>query len=200
MAAHAEQACHGDTAALSVARLLRLALRNEYEATELAGCWVADTRELDAKLAFARQAGDESKHYRLIEAHLHGMGDRLHDFDPAAPGPSPLLVYLKTVQGTVARAAAGPFAREALAVARNEVFAQYCASVGDTATEALYRTQIQPDEQHHHALGKRLLLRYAVTPTAQRDARAAALRTLQIADELQEMAQLRMGLSRIPGC
>src|SRR5215831_14934375 len=84
--------------ALSVAALLKLALRNEYEAADLAAAWMADTRELDAKLALARQCGDEAKHYRWIEERLRALGVDLGGFDPAAPGPSPLLAHLRTIQ------------------------------------------------------------------------------------------------------
>jgi len=52
--------------ALGVAPLLKLALRNELEATELAAFWMADAPELDVRLALARQCGDEAKHYRWI--------------------------------------------------------------------------------------------------------------------------------------
>src|SRR4051812_35874774 len=60
---------------LTVPRLLTLALKNELEATECAAAWLASTpaREpgsVDVKLAFARQAGDEAKHYRLIQKRL----------------------------------------------------------------------------------------------------------------------------------
>src|SRR5262249_52750178 len=80
--------------ALTVAALLRLALRNELEATELAAAWLPTTPELDAKLAFARQCGDEAKHYRWIEERLRALGDDLAGFDAAKPGPSPLLAFL----------------------------------------------------------------------------------------------------------
>ena len=195
----AERSSAGE-ARVSVAALLKLALRNEYEATELAAAWVADTVELDAKLAFARQCGDEAKHYRFIEERLRAMGEPLDGFDPAAPGPSPLLAHLRTLRSTVERAAAGPFTREAIAVARNHVFAEFCVERGDHETAALYRERIQPDEQHHHELGRRLLLKYADSPDAQARARAAAHATLRVADELQEMARLKAGISRAPGC
>jgi hypothetical protein len=185
---------------LTVPQLLRLALRNELEATELAAVWLPDTVELDAKLAFARQCGDEAKHFRWIEERLRALGDDLSGFDPTRPGPSPLLAYLKTLSSTVERAAAGPFTREAIAVVRNDVFASFCESKGDPETAALYRERIQPDEQHHHELGRRLLLKYAVDEESQRRARAAAKRTLEIADEVQEMARMRMGVCRAPGC
>ena len=186
--------------ALTVPQLLKLALRNELEASELAAFWMIDTPELDARLALARQCGDEAKHYRWIEERLAALRVDLAGFDPQALGLSPLSAYLRTLSGTAERAAAGPFTREALAVARNEVFAAFCAERGDTETAALYRERIQPDERHHHELGRQLLLRHAVTGEQQARARAAAETTLRIADELQEMARLKAGVCRAPGC
>jgi hypothetical protein len=40
----------------------------------------------------------------------------------------------------------------------------------------------------------------ATTDEAQAAAREAARRTLSLAEELQEVARLRMGISRAPGC
>jgi len=185
---------------LTVVALLKVALRNEYEAADLAARWMADTAELDAKLALARQCGDEAKHYRWIEERLAALGADLAGFDPAAPGPSPLTARLRELSGTVARAAAGQFTREAIALARNDVFAAFCDERGDAATAALYRDRIQPDERHHHELGRRLLLKYAFGDEAQARARDAARETLRIADELQELARMKTGLCRAPGC
>jgi hypothetical protein len=190
----------GEAPELPIAELLKLALRNEYEATEIAAAWLVDSPELDAKLALARQCGDEARHYRLIEARLRALGVDLRGFDPAAPGPSALSRHLRTLKSTVERAAAGQFTREAIAVVRNDVFADFCEARGDADTAALYREHIQPDERHHHELGRRLLLEHARTPEAQAAARAAARETLRIADELQELARLKAGISRAPGC
>jgi hypothetical protein len=44
------------------------------------------------------------------------------------------------------------------------------------------------------------LLRYALAPAAQELARSSAKRTLELAEEIQEMARLRLGISRAPGC
>ena len=190
----------GAPPALNVAALLKIALRNELEAAEVAAAWMLDTPELDAKLALARQCGDEAKHYRWIEERLRAMGDELVGFDPSSSAPSPLLGYLRSLSSTVERAAAGPFTREALAVARNEVFAAFCDERGDRETAALYRERIQPDEQHHHELGRRLLIRYATSEEAQARARSAAEGALRVADEIQELARLKAGLCRLPGC
>jgi 1,2-phenylacetyl-CoA epoxidase catalytic subunit len=197
----AEKSAAGEPAdGLTVVQLLKLALRNEYEASELAAVWMADTPELDAKLALARQCGDEAKHYRWIEERLAALGVDLTGFDPAAPGRSALTAYLLGLKGTVERAAAGQFTREAIAVVRNDVFADFCAARGDDETATLYRERIQPDERHHHELGRRLLLRYATGDEQQARARAAAETTLRIADEIQELARLKMGVCRAPGC
>jgi hypothetical protein len=185
---------------LGVVPLLKLALRNEYEAAELAAIWMATTPETDAKLALARQCGDEAKHYRWIEERLAALGCDLAGFDPSLPGPTPLSVYLRGLTRTAERAAAGQFTREAIAVARNDVFAAFCAERGDAETAALYRERIQPDERHHHELGRRLLLKYAIGDDAQAQAREAARATLRIADELQELARLKAGVCRAPGC
>jgi 1,2-phenylacetyl-CoA epoxidase catalytic subunit len=185
---------------LTVSRLLKLALRNEIEATECAAAWIATTPELEAKLAFARQAGDEAKHYRLIERRLGELGVDLTGFDPFAPGPSPLLTYLLKLEGTVARVAAGPFTREALALVRNDEFARYCESSRDLASAALYQDIIQRDEQYHHELGRRLLLKLATTEEAQEGARAASRRVLELAEEVQEVLRMKAGIAHAPGC
>jgi 1,2-phenylacetyl-CoA epoxidase catalytic subunit len=185
---------------LTIPRLLTLALKNELEATECAAAWIASTPEVDAKLAFARQAGDEAKHYKLIQKRLAELGVETAAHDPFASGRSPLLAFLLSLEGTVARVAAGQFTREALALVRNDEFAKFCRASGDEATARLYEETIQPDERHHHELGRALLLRLATTVEAQAAARAASARVLEMAEELQEVARLRMGISRAPGC
>jgi 1,2-phenylacetyl-CoA epoxidase catalytic subunit len=184
----------------SVARLLLLALKNELEATECAAAWIGSTPEVDVKLALARHAGDEAKHYRLIRKRLGELGVDTSGHDPFAAGRSPLLGYLATLPSTVERVAAGQFTREALALVRNEAFIQFCEAAGDRATAALYADVIQPDERHHHELGRGLLLRLACDEAAQARARAASARVLALADELQEAARLKMGVHCAPGC
>ncbi len=183
---------------IGVTRLLQLALKNELEATECAAMWIPTTPEVDVKLALARQAGDEAKHFRLIVDRLAALGVDAGDFDP---GPrSPMLQFLATLETTVERVAAGQFTREALAVVRNEEFIRFCESRGDAGTAALYRDVIQPDERHHHELGRRLLGRLATTDATRESARTAAAKTLELAEEIQEIARLKLGVSRAPGC
>jgi hypothetical protein len=185
---------------LSVERLLRIALKNELEASELAAIWMSTTSELDVKLALARQTGDEAKHYGLIADRLQALGVAADRIDPREGGYSPLFEYLRALQSTTARVAAGQFTREGIALVRNQCFIDYCEALGDIETAALYRDVIQPDERHHHELGRRLLTLYAATDNEQQVARQAARRTLELAEEIQEMARLKAGISRAPGC
>ena len=53
---------------LSVLNLLKIALKNEIEATEIAARWLVTTADVGVKLALARQVGDEAKHYRMLAA------------------------------------------------------------------------------------------------------------------------------------
>src|SRR5215831_698079 len=78
----AAKSAAGDMPELPIPALLRIALRNELEAAEVAAVWLASTDELDVKLALARQCGDEAKHYVWIEERLHQLGDDLVGFDP----------------------------------------------------------------------------------------------------------------------
>ncbi|MEK6303871.1 MAG: ferritin-like domain-containing protein [Acidobacteriota bacterium] len=185
---------------LTVERLLRVALKNELEASEIAALWISTTSELDVKLAFARQVGDEARHYRLISERLASLGVDASKIDPREGGYSGLFEYLHQLQSTVARVAAAQFTREGIALVRNERFIEFCEERGDHETAALYRNHIQPDEQHHHLLGRSLLARYELTEDEQHLARQASQRTLELAEEIQELARLKAGISRAPGC
>ena len=186
--------------ALTVPRLLRVALKNEFEASELAAIWMASTQEIDIKLALARQVGDEAKHYRLIAERLASLGVDANSIDPREGGYSQLFEYLRSLEDAAARVAAGQFTREGIALVRNQCFIEFCESAGDPETAALYRDKIQPDERHHHELGRALLAVYAASDEAQKVARQAARRTIELAEEIQEMARLKAGIMRAPGC
>src|SRR3954469_4870047 len=152
---------------VDVVTLLRLALKSEIEASELAGFWLPTTPELDAKMVLALQCGDEMKHYGLISRRLAELGEDLAGFDPLADGHSPLYQYLRGLRTTVERIAAGPFTSEAIAQVRNTQFVNFCQSIGDAKTADLYVDIIQPEEAHHHLLGRRVLEKYATTPELQ---------------------------------
>lgn len=189
-----------DDPRLDLVSLLKTALKNELEATELAARWMETTEDIQVKLAFARQIGDEAKHYRLIQDRLGEMGVDTSEFHPVSGGYSPLFLYLSGLTDTVERVAGAQFTRELLATVKNGQFVDLCTARGDEATARLYRDTIQVDEGYHHALGRRLLERLATTPEAQERARRVARRTLELAEELQNRMRETAGIHHAPGC
>jgi bacterioferritin (cytochrome b1) len=185
---------------LNLVNLLKVALKNEIEAAEIAARWMVTTDEVDVKLAFARQVGDESKHYRMIAERLKELGFDAKSFNPLAKGYGSLFQYLDSLNTTVERVAAGQFTREAIAVVKNRQFIEFCERAGDPVTANLYRDVVEPDEGYHHELGRQLLLRFATTPSAQDTARRAAARTLELAEEMQAVALKTAGIHHAPGC
>jgi len=185
---------------LNVLNLLKVALKNEIEATEIAARWLVTTDDVEVKMAFARQAGDEAKHYRMIADRLRELGFAATAFNPLAKGYGPLFNFLDTLKTTVERVAAGQFTREAIAVVKNRQFIEFCERAGDRATATLYREIIEPDERFHHQLGRSLLLRAATTAEDQELARRAAAKTLALAEELQAAALKTAGIHHAPGC
>ncbi|HEV8439367.1 MAG TPA: ferritin-like domain-containing protein [Methylomirabilota bacterium] len=185
---------------LNILTLLKVALKNEIEATEIAARWLVTTDDVDVKMAFARQAGDEAKHYRMIADRLRELGFDARGFNPIAKGYGPLFNYLDSLTTTVERVAAGQFTRESIAVVKNRQFIEFCERAGDKTTATLYRDVIEPDERFHHELGRSLLLRCAAGAEAQEQARRAAARTLELAEELQAAALKTAGIHHAPGC
>jgi hypothetical protein len=180
-------------------QLLRSGMRQEMEAAEIAAHWVGSTLETEAKLAFARQAGDEARHYMLLAGRL---GELTSDPDPASLGElgrSKLYRYFETLETTVERVAAGQFAREAIGCKANELFIAFCEGSGDHTTADLYRVHIQPDEMRHHEWGRELLAALAVGKRRQAAARKAILTTLELADELRSVCQSRLHVETLPG-
>jgi hypothetical protein len=182
------------------AKLLRVALKNELEASEIAAIWMPSASGAALKLALARQAGDEAKHYSLIEKRLHELGDNLAGFDPLAAGYSPMFQFLRSLATDVERVAAGQFTREAIAVVKNRQFIELCDAAGDHKTAQIYRESIEPDERFHHEMGAHFLRELAIDADAQALARTARQRTLDLAEELQNLAFTRGKIHHAPGC
>jgi 1,2-phenylacetyl-CoA epoxidase catalytic subunit len=183
-----------------IVRRLKMALKNELEASEIAAVWIPTTPEVEVKLALARQVGDEAKHYRLIEEHLAKMKVDLGGFNPTADGYGPMFQLLANFKTTVERIGAAQFTRESLALKKNEQFIEFCEAAGDHDTAKLYRDYIQPDEQWHVHLGRAVLEKYATTPEMQAQARKAVEAVLDLAVKVQNKQLKEMKVSHAPGC
>jgi len=182
-----------------IALLIKMALKNEMEATEIAAEWVSTTPELNAKLALARHAGDEARHYQLIEEKARAKGVALDGFRPLDP-PSPVLNYLRTLTTTPERIAAALVAREAMGGRRNAQFLAFLDRAGQGELAALYRYIINPDEERHHLSGCAVLAELATTPETQQAARRASLGLLKTGDRMRDNVLERTGAPVIPGC
>ena len=183
-----------------IVRRLKIALKNELEASEIAAVWIPTTPEVDVKLALARQVGDEAKHYRFIEDHLRRMGADLSSLNPAADGYGPMFQLLAGFKTTVERIGAAQFTRESLALKKNEQFIEFCEAAGDLETAKLYREHIQPDEEWHVQLGRSVLERYATTPELQTKAGEAVEAVLDLAVRIQNKQLKELKVSHAPGC
>jgi Protein of unknown function (DUF455) len=182
----------------SVPGLLRVALTNEISVSELAAAWMPSTPEADVKITLAQQVGDEADHFRLVESRLNALGVSTAEFLP--PALNPLFSYLRSLETTVERIAAGPFTLESIAFQVNEQFLRFCERAGEKETVWLYQKRIQPDEMHHHELGRKLLEKYALTPEDQQRAREASARTLKLARQVRLLAAQKLGTPCFPGC
>lgn len=178
--------------------LLRVALANEISVSELAAVWIPTTPEVDVKIAFARQAGDEANHWNLVADRLAALGVDVAAWTP--PPDNPMFVYMKQLSTTVERIAAGLFTLESIAYGVNENFMALCAQHGDHETVRIYREYIQPDEKAHQELGQRLLAKYATTAALQATARETVGRVLEIAQATRAKAAEKLGTACIPGC
>lgn len=186
-------------AAANVIGLLKLALKNEIEAVVIACEWVPTTPELEIALVLVRHAGDEARHFELLAERLRVLGADLSVFDPLTP-PSPVLQYLRTLRTSAERIAAALVAREAMGGRRNAQFLKFLEAVGQSELAALYRDVINADEERHHAAGCAVLARLATTPEAQEAARRAALRLLEIGDQVRSSLLEKTGAPVVPGC
>lgn len=183
-----------------IPQLLRGALHAELEAAEIAARWMVSTPEIEPKIAFAQQAGDEARHYQLICQRLGELGEDPALFAPSSEVRSKLFKFFETLEGTGERIAAAQFTREAIGYKANELFIAFCEKSGDSATAELYRARIQPDEKRHHEWGKDLLPRFVTSDAEQEQARKAILRTLELAEELRSVAAGKLLVETVPGC
>jgi uncharacterized ferritin-like protein (DUF455 family) len=184
--------------AADASTLLQVALANEINVSELAAYWMPTTRELDVKLAFARQAGDEAGHFMLVSDRLAALGFDAASYTPAAV--TPMFAFLRSLETTVERIAAGLYTLEAIAYGVNERFMALCAERGDSETVRIYREYIQPDERAHQELGRKLLAKYAASSEQQRVARETVGKLLDIATAARQQAASKLGTACFPGC
>lgn len=178
--------------------LLKIALQNEIEHLEISAAWAASAPEPEVKLAFARHAGDEARHYQLLEEKMRAMGVDLSRFRPL-DHPSPLLSYLRSLHSAPERVAAVLVTCKTVGTRLNVQFLKYLEAIGVRELASLFRQTIIPDGHRYVAVGWDLLPRVAVAPADQQRARLASRRVLNICEEFRSLARLRTGAPVVPG-
>jgi hypothetical protein len=121
------------------------------------------------RLLVGRQVGDESKHALVVGKRIKELGGEL-----GKPTPEQLIFYgtLDSMKLPVEFFAAQQYTVETQSLKRNE----QALHTLDAETARMFERDINPDEHHHVALGRRALLHYCVTEEAQELARAACRR------------------------
>lgn len=183
----------------AISGLLKAALKNEMEAAEIAAAWVPSTQDLATKIALGRHAGDEARHYDLLQSAAAELGVDLAGFHPLVP-PSPVLEYLRTLSTDEERVAAALVTREAMGARRNAQFLNFLEAAGYASLARLYRETINRDEELHHRTGCILLARLAINVETQQRARQAAARLLEIGDRMRDAFLQKTGAAVMPGC
>jgi bacterioferritin (cytochrome b1) len=191
-----EQARVAMSPSVPVTDLLAAALRDEIETAEIAALWLTDEPDLDLRLGFARQVGDEARHFERIAERIRELGAD-PTADPRTRAHSPVFRYLRGLQTPAERLAAG-LVREAVARLKNALLAQVCEAMGDTDTARLCRDEVGPDEMRHLEFCRKELPRYALTLTDQEAARRAVARTLQLAEEATDSSRAAKATSATP--
>ncbi|HEU4384017.1 MAG TPA: hypothetical protein VFR85_11025 [Anaeromyxobacteraceae bacterium] len=187
--ASARLAVAPDREAPGVEGLLAAALREKVETSEVAALWMAGEFDLELKLAFARLCGDQARHYRLLADRLQALDPSAARIDPLARGHSPLFRFLRSLETPAERLAAGLLGRQGVARIRGAILADLCLRRGDEETARLQGEVIGPEEADHRDMGRRLLVRFALTPEDQERARRALARALQFSEERREPAR-----------
>ena len=183
----------------TLATLMKMALKNEMEAAEIAAEWVATTPELDAKVALACHAGDEARHYELVEARARSMAIPLDGFHPLDP-PSPVLSYLRTLNSTVERVAAALVAREAMGGRRNAQFLAFLEQAGHGELAAFTGRSSIPTKTAIIAMAARCSHASRRLPRPRKRLAAQLGACFETGDRVRTAALRQTGASVIPGC
>lgn len=186
-----------DFSDISVEGLLKAALKNEWETAMLTHEWIKDEADPEFRMSLIRLAGDEAKHFQMIEQYLINLG---HQTDYTLfEQKSPLYQFLIKQKDTFSRVLTGPFIREYLAVKRNEEFLDLCQKQEQTEVIKMYET-IQDEEFYHHQLGIKFLKKYIKSDEDIFKANQKMDEMLKLVDDIHEMLAMKNGLKCVPGC
>jgi hypothetical protein len=181
---------------VAVTDMLRLESKLVIEAIESAAIWIVDTESLEMKILLAAQCGAHARHYLGLQERLSMLGLAPGSYDPRHGGYSKLFAFLRSLQTSEERAAAGLLTLGAASVARLGALAAFCEEKGDSDTRDFLRGELMPDEQRRVDEGRDKLVLLATAEDSQARARRAIYKTIELLGELHEPGAIRRTLGR----
>lgn len=181
---------------VTVADMLRLESKVVIECIEAAAIWIVDTESLEMKILLAAQCGAHARHFQKLQERLSALGLAPGSYDPRQGGYSKLYGFLRSLQTSEERAAAGLLTLGGASVARLSALAVFCDEKSDAATSHLLRDELIPDEQRRVDDGRDKLTLLAIAEDSQARARRAIYKTIELLGELHEPGAIRRALGR----
>jgi hypothetical protein len=181
---------------VSIADMLRLESKFAIEAIEAEALWIADTESLEMKIVLGTQCGVHAQQYQRLQERLSVLGLAPGSYDPRQGGYSKLFAFLRSLQTSEERTAAGLLTLGGAAVVRLGALLIVCGERGDGDTAELLRDKMIPDEQRRADEGRDRLVLLATAEDSQARARRAIFKTIELLGELYEPGALRRLLGR----
>jgi hypothetical protein len=183
---------------VTVAEALRWETKMVVETIEIAALWLADTDSLALKLDCASYCGDRARHFRLLSERLAALGLAPGSYDPRQGGYSRLYGFLRSLQTSEERAAAGFLTLAGMSATRLGALASFCEDKGDGDTARVVRESILPDEERRVELGRDTLVALVAAEDTQARARRASYKTVELLTDLYDPAMFRKMSGRGP--
>ena len=161
------------------------------ETIEIAALWLADTDSLALKLSCASYCGDRARHFGLLSERLAALGLAAGSYDPRQGGYSRLFGFLRSLQTSEERTAAGFLALAGMSATRLGALASFCEDKGDGETARLLRDPIRGDEERRVELGREALVALVTVDETQARARRASYKTVELLTDLYDSAMFR---------
>jgi len=181
---------------LSVADALRWESKMVVESIEMAALWLADTESLGLKLACATYCGERARHFHLLRDRLAGLGLAPGSYDPREGGYSRLFGFLRSLQTSEERVAAGFLSLAGMSAARLAGLASFCEDKADSESARLLRESLIPEEESRVDVGRDFLVDMVITDESQARARRAAFRVIELLNDLYDPVLFRKLCSR----
>jgi bacterioferritin (cytochrome b1) len=180
----------------SVSDLLRLEAKFAIESIESCAIWIADCESLELKIALSAQCGVHARHFERLQERLSNLGLAPGSYDPRQGGYSKLFAFLRSLQTSEERVAAGLLTLGGAAVARLAALIAVCQDKGDAESAELLQAGLLPDEQHRVDEGRDRLTLLTGGEDSQARARRAIYKTVELLGELYEPGAIRRVLGR----